>query len=199
MSLDPLIRIPSSHVGASKSLQGRLTHHLDPVLLLLVSNWECSEIGTSFSISWITFCHVALDYSFHSMSLACFLPRAFVSLSWLGTSFHFVVTCLMLWDMFIDHIFTPYIYHGPSTPFFVWSLIQFSTRCSYCHYGKVKDTFTLFSRELPWSPYHFSLTEIELKVESRICGYRWSTDLVIVCFSHLFSPGLLMETLWSHL
>ena len=125
MSLDPSIRIPSSHVGASESLQSRLSHYLDPMLSLLVSSWECSEIGMSFSISWITFCHVTLDYSFHSMSLACFLPRAFVFFYWLGTSFHFVVTYLMLWDMFIDHnhLFTPYTYHGPSTPFFVRSLI----------------------------------------------------------------------------
>ena len=199
MSLDPLIRIPSSHVGASESLQGRLTHHLDPVLLPLVSNWECSEIGTSFSISWITFCHVALDYSFHLMSLACFLHRAFVSLSWLGTSFHFVVTCLMLWDMFIDydHLFIPYTYHEPSIPFFVWSLIQFSTRCSHFHYGKVKGTFS--HSHLFWESrldhLIFSLMELGLKVESRICGYRWSINLMIVCFSHLFHLGLLIGIL----
>ena len=41
----------------------------------------------------------------------------------------------------------------------------------------------------------FSLMELELKVDSRICGYRWSTDLVIVCFSHLFYLGLLIGIL----
>ena len=138
--------------------------------------------------------HVALVYVFHSISLTCFLLKAFIFFSWLGTSFHFIVTCLMLWDMFIDHLFTPYIYHGPSTLFLVWSLIRFSTRCSYCHYRNVKGTFShlhfFFFRELPWSPYHFYLTELGLEVESRICGYRWSIDLVIACSSHLFHLGL---------
>ena len=32
----------------------------------------------------------------------------------------------------------------------------------------------------------FSLMELELKVDSSIFVYRWNTDLVIVCFSHLF-------------
>ncbi|KAL6323277.1 hypothetical protein AAG906_029284 [Vitis piasezkii] len=58
---------------------------------------------------------VTLDYVFHSMSLSCFLPRAFVFLSWLDTSFHFAITYLMLRDMFIDHdhlVFALYTYHG---------------------------------------------------------------------------------------
>ena len=190
MNLDHLIRIPSSHVGASEGLQSLFGYTLDPMFSLLVSSWECSEIGTSLSICWITFCHVALDYSFHSMSLACFLPRAFVFLSWLGTPFHFVVTHLVLWDMFFDHdnLFTLYTYHRLSTLFFVRSLIQFSTRCSHFHYGKMKDTFHIhiLLRHSPWSPYHFFFMELELKVELRICGYRWSIDHVIVCFSHLF-------------
>ena len=144
MSLDPLIRIPSSHVGASESLQSCLSHHLGLVFSLLVSIWECSEIGMSLSISWITFCHVALDSFSRLMSLTCFLLRVFVFLYWLGSSFHLIVTYLMLWDMFIDHdhLFTLYTYHGPSTPFFVQSLIQFSTRCSYFHYRKMKGTFS---------------------------------------------------------
>ena len=41
----------------------------------------------------------------------------------------------------------------------------------------------------------FSLMELELKVGSRICGYRWSINLVIVCFSHIFHLGLLMGIL----
>ena len=133
------------------------------------------------------FCHVALDYSFHLMSLACFLPRVFVFLSWLDTSFHFVVTYLMLWDMFIDHdhFFTSYTYHGPNTLFFVRSLIPFSTRCSYFHYGKVKGTFSHLHFFLESCLNHliiFLFMELELKVELRICGYRWSIDLMIACF-----------------
>ena len=41
-------------------------------------------------------CHVALVCCFHSMSLACFVLRAFVFLPQLDTSFHFVVTYSML-------------------------------------------------------------------------------------------------------
>ena len=65
--------------------------------------------------------HVALVCSFHSMSLSCFLPRAFVFLSWFDTSIGFVDTHSMLWDMFIDHdhLFTLYTYHEPDTSFFV--------------------------------------------------------------------------------
>ena len=54
-------------------------------------------------------------------------------------------------------------------------------------------TFTLFFRESPWSPYHFLFMELDLKVELRICGYRWSIDLVIVCFLHLCSH-LIVDT-----
>ena len=53
-------------------------------------------------------------------------------------------------------------------------------------------TFTPFSRESHWSPYHFYLIELELKVDLRICGYKWNIDLVIVCSSHLFYLRLLM-------
>ena len=69
--------------------------------LFLVSSWECSEIGMSLSIGWITFRLVALVCVFHLMSLTCFLPRDFVLISWLDTSFHFIVTYSMFWDMFM--------------------------------------------------------------------------------------------------
>ena len=55
----------------------------------------------SLSIGWITFCLVALVCFFHSMSLACFLPRAFVLISWPDTLLHFVVTHSILWAMFM--------------------------------------------------------------------------------------------------
>ena len=73
----------------------------------------------SLSIGWITFRLVTLVCVFHLMSLACFLLRAFVLISWLGTPLHFVVTHSILWDMFIDHLFTLHTYHGLSTSFFV--------------------------------------------------------------------------------
>ena len=73
----------------------------------------------SLSIGWITFRLVVLVHVFHSMSLTCFLPRDFVLISWLGMPLHFVVTHSILWDMFIDHLFTLYTYHGLSTSSFV--------------------------------------------------------------------------------
>ena len=69
----------------------------------------------SLSIGWITFRLVALDYAFYFTSLACFLPRVFVLISWLDTPLHFVIIHSMLWDIFIDHLFTLYAYHGLST------------------------------------------------------------------------------------
>ena len=131
-------------MGASEGFKSLCGHSLNSTLPLFSFHLRVLKDSYEFEYRLDHLCHVALVYVFHLMSLTCFLPRAFIFFSWLGTSFHFVVTCLMFWDMFIDHIFTPYIYHGPSTPFFV-----FSTQCSYCHYGKVKDIFTLFSRELP--------------------------------------------------
>ena len=149
------------------------------------------------------FCHVTLDYVFHSMSLSCFLPRAFVFLSWLAPPLHLVVTHLMLRGYVHDHlILALYTYHGPGTSLFVWSWIQFSTRRSYFHYRKVKGTFlhSHFFRESCLDHLIiFLFMELKSKVESRICGYRWSIDLMIVCFSHLFYLGLLTEILWSHL
>ena len=151
---------------------------------------------------WTILHCVALDYSFHLLSLTCFLPRDFVLISWIDTPLHFVVTHSILWDMFIDHLFTLHAYHELSTSFFVWSLVRFLTWCSYFHYRKVKDTFlhSHFFRESGLDHLIiFSLMELEWKFDSSIFVYRWSTDLVIVCFSHLFYLGLLMEILWSHL
>ena len=94
--------------------------------------------------------HVALVYSFHSMSLSCLSPRAFVFLSWLDTSFHFAITYLMLRDMFIDHghlVFALYTYHGLSTLFFCWILdsIFYSTLIFSLQKGERHVfTFTLF-------------------------------------------------------
>ena len=70
----------------------------------------------SLSIGWITFHLVAL----YSMSLECFLPRAFVLISWLDTPLHFVFTHSILWDMLMDHLFTLHTYHRLSTSFFLF-------------------------------------------------------------------------------
>ena len=129
------------------------------------------------------------EFEYRLMSLSCFLLRAFVFLSWLDTSFHFAITYLMVQDMFFDHdhlVFALYTCHDLNTilclilDLIFDSMLIFSLQKSERHIF----AFTFFSRELPWSPYYFSLMELELKVESMICG-----------FSHLFHLGLLIEIL----
>ena len=170
--------------------------------LFLVSSWECSEIGLSLSIGWITFVMSPWVVFFHSTSLSCFLPRAFVFLSWLDVPLHFVVTYLMLQDMFIDHdhlVFALYTYHVPDTSFFVWSLIQFSTRRSYVHYRKVKGMFLH-----PYFFERFALITLSFFLSwssSRrlIQGYVVTDGVSIswqCCFSHLIHFfGSLIEIL----
>ena len=137
-------------------------------------------------------CHVALVYVFHLMSLTCFLPRVFIFFSWLGI---LSLCCHLLDALGYVHWSPFYPVHLSSAQYPILCLIIdsifnlmliLSLRKGERHIF----TFTLFSRELPWSPYHFSLTELGLKVESRICGYKWSIDLMIVCYSHLFHLGL---------
>ena len=73
----------------------------------------------SLSISWITFRFDALDYVFHSTSLACFLPRVFCS-HFLAR--HTLSLCFHSLDALgyvHDHLFTLHTYHGLSTSSFV--------------------------------------------------------------------------------
>ena len=143
-------------------------------------------------------CHVTLDYVFHSMSLACFLPRVlcshFLARHTPSLCFHSLDT---LGYVHRSYFFTLYAYHGLSTSSFVWSLVQFSTRCSYFHYEKVKDTFShpYFFESCLDHLTIFSLMELESKFELKIYVYWWSTDLMIVCFSHLFYLELLIRIL----
>ena len=98
-------------------------------------------------------CDLGLRFSLDGFVM--FFLRAFVFLSWLDTSFHFVDTYLMLQDMFIDHdhlVFALYTYHGLSTSFFRWILnsifnpmLEFSLQKG----ERRIFTFTLFSRESP--------------------------------------------------
>ena len=129
-------------MGASEGFQSLFSYSSDPVFPLFSLQLRVLGDWYEFEYRLDHHCHVTLYYVFHSMSLACFLPRVFVLISWLNTPLHFVITHMMLWDMFIDHFFTLYAHHGLSTSSSVWSLVQFSTRCSYFHYGMVKGTFS---------------------------------------------------------
>ena len=107
-------------MGASEGLQSIFSYSSDPVFPLFFSlQLRVLEDRYEFEYGWITFRLLALVCVFHLMSLACFLPRVFVLISWLDPPLHFVVTCSILWDMFIDHFFTLYTYHGLSAIFFV--------------------------------------------------------------------------------
>ena len=75
-------------------------------------------------------------------------PRAFVSLSWLGISFQLVVFCLMLGDMFLDHVhlsWAQYLILCTIIDSIFNSMLTFSLWKSERHVF----TFTLFSRDLP--------------------------------------------------
>ena len=107
-------------MGASEGLQSLFSYSSDPTLPLF--SLQLRVLGDLFEFEYRLdhLCHVTLDYVFHSMSLACFLLRAFILISWLDTPLHFVFTRSILWDMFIDHLFfTLYAYHGLSTSSFV--------------------------------------------------------------------------------
>ena len=106
-------------MGASDGFQSLCGYTSD--LTFTLFSLQLRELGDryEFEYGWVTFRLVTLVCVFHLMSLACFLLRAFVLISWLGTSLHFVVTHSILWDMFIDHLFTLYTYHGLSTSSFV--------------------------------------------------------------------------------
>ena len=72
-----------------------------------------------FEYGWVTFRLVALDYVFHSTSLACFLPRVFCS-HFLAR--HTLSLCFRSLDALgyvHDHLFTLHTYHGLSTSSFV--------------------------------------------------------------------------------
>ena len=110
-------------MSASEGLQSLYNHisdltlHLFSLQLRMLKDWYEFEYRSDHLY------RVTLDYVFRSTSLSCFLSRVFVFLSWLDTSFHFAVTYSMLWDMFIDHLFTLYTYHRLGTLFFVGYLI----------------------------------------------------------------------------
>ena len=174
--------------------------------LFLVSSWECLEIGLSLSIGRITFRLDALVCVFHSISLACFLPRAFVIFSWLGTPLHFVVTHLMLrgyvhWSSF-------HTVHVSRAQYLIFCWILDSIFDSTLIFSLQKSErhifiFTYFLRDSPWSPYHFFLMELELEVESRIFwsrfGYRSRVSAVLhtpfIFFTHRSFFGSSIEIL----
>ena len=81
MSLDPLIRIPSSHVGASESLQSHFSHHLGSVFSFLGLHLRVLRDWYEFEYQLDHLCHVALVSTFPSMNFVIFLPRVFVFFS----------------------------------------------------------------------------------------------------------------------
>ena len=108
-------------MGASEGLQSLFSYSSDPVFPFFFS-LQLRVLGDLFEFEYRLDhpCHVTLDYVFHSMSLSCFLPRAFVFLSWLDPPLHLVVTHLMLRGYVHDHLMLAlYTYHGLGTSLFV--------------------------------------------------------------------------------
>ena len=91
-------------MGASEGLQSLFSYTSDSTFPLFSLQLRVLGDRYEFEYGWITFRLVALVYAFHSMSLACFLPKVFVLISWFDTSIHFVFTHSKLWDMFIGHL-----------------------------------------------------------------------------------------------
>ena len=127
--------------------------------LFLVSSWVLRD-RFEFEYRLDHLFHVTLVCSCHSMSLTCFLFKVFVFLFWLDTSFHFVDTYSMLWDMFMIILFlhcTPIM--GSVPHFFVEYLIQFFNSMLIFSLRKGERRIFIstlfFFRDLPWSPYHF--------------------------------------------
>ena len=65
-------------MGASEGLQSLFSYSSDPMFPLFSLQLRVLGDRHEFEYGWVTFRHVALVRVFHSMSLACFLPRDFV-------------------------------------------------------------------------------------------------------------------------
>ena len=149
----------------------------------------------SFSISWIIFCHVALDYFFHSMSLTCFLSRAFIIISWLDTPFHFVFIHLMLWDMFMIIFlhYTPITGSVPHHLFDPWFDFRLDAHIFIIERWKAHfHIHTFFERFALITLSFFFLWSSSWRLNQGYFWSRLSIDLVIVLF---FTP----HSLSSHL
>ena len=79
------LRLSPLHVGASEGLQSLFSYSSDPVFPLFSLQLRVLGDRYEFEYGWITFRLVALVRVFHLMSLACFLPRAFL-FSFLGST-----------------------------------------------------------------------------------------------------------------
>ena len=66
-------------MGASEGFQSLCGYSSDPVFPLFGLQLRVLGDRHEFEYGWVTFRHVALVRVFHSMSLACFLLRAFRS------------------------------------------------------------------------------------------------------------------------
>ena len=148
-------------MSASEGLQSIFSYSSDPVLPLLVSNWECLDIGVSLSISWtIPYCMVLVS-SCRSLSLSYFLPRVLdilLLLIWriLLVCCHFLLGvlgydhwwCSLFYILYLSWAW--YFIFLVDLPNFIFNtifLLQEGERCVF--------TFAHFFRDPPWSPYHF--------------------------------------------
>ena len=129
-------------MGASEGLQSLCGYSSDPVFPLFSLQLRVLGDRYEFEYGWITFRLVALVCVFHLMSLACFLPRVFILISWLDTPLHFVVTYSILWDTFmITFLHCPPITGlVPHSLFDPWLNFQLDAHIFITR--KVKDTFS---------------------------------------------------------
>ena len=145
-------------MGASESLKSRFSHHLGSVFPIFSLQLRVLRDRYEFEYWLDHLCHVTLVCSFHSMSLVCFLLRAFV-FSLLAR--HILsLCCHLLYALGYVHWSSFYTVHLSRARYPILCLILDSIFDSTLIFSLRKGerhvfTFTFFSRESPWSPYHF--------------------------------------------
>ena len=155
----------------------------------------------SFSISWITFYHVTLDYSFHTMSLACiFFPWGFRlsllvlahHLSWLSFVWCFGICSLMMIIFLHCTLIMGLILHSLFDHWFNFQLDAhfFITK----RWKTLFHIYTLFERFTLITLSFFLFMKLELKIKLRIFCYRWSIDLMTMLF---FLTSFILDYLYE--
>ena len=146
-------------MGASEGFQSLCGHSSDSTLPLFSFQLRVLRDWYEFEYRSDHLYRVTLDYAFHSMSLSCFLPRAFVFLSWLdppsSLGCHSLdASGICSWSSYFSTV------HLSRARYFIIRLILDSIFDLMLIFSLQKGerhifTFTLFLRESPWSPYHF--------------------------------------------
>ena len=182
-------------MGASEGLQSLWGHGLD--LTLPLFSLQLRVLGDRFEFEYrsdhLSSCRLSLCFSLDEFSM--FSPYGFCS--------HFLarhtppLCCHSLDILGYVHWSSFYTVYLSWAQYLIICLILGSIFNSMLIFSLQKGErhifiFTHFSKDSPWSPYHFFIMELELEVESRIFWSRLGIDLVLVLFftPHSFSSHI---------